>query len=301
MSQLKSLPLCRNILRALSAADLPDLEEFPRADRVTFRYYTGTLHFLASEYTSAETHLRYAFANCHYSALSQQAQILLPLLPLTLLLRGSLPSQRLLRPHPGLRALYQPFFNALHSPPSLSAFDAALEDPRLERILVQRGTYLAVETLRLVLLRQIIKRLWIVKGKNTRLALDDVEAALLFGGWTSSCGGGDGSGSGDGQVNGQIRNGDLANGHRDAKSTTAIATATASAADDTPSKAAAAAAAATTPISPPGQKEEVEWLAGGLIARGYIKGYISHERRIMVLSNTLAFPALKDVGVHGLL
>lgn len=50
MLQLKSLGLCRNILRALSAADLPDFELFPRAQRVTFKYYLGVLAFLNEEY-----------------------------------------------------------------------------------------------------------------------------------------------------------------------------------------------------------------------------------------------------------
>ena len=48
--QLKSTPLCKNILRALSAAGIPSLETFSIADQVSFRFYTGVLAFLDEEY-----------------------------------------------------------------------------------------------------------------------------------------------------------------------------------------------------------------------------------------------------------
>lgn len=49
--QLKTLGLCRNILRAIAAADLPPLESFPLAQQVTFKYYTGVLAFLGEDYS----------------------------------------------------------------------------------------------------------------------------------------------------------------------------------------------------------------------------------------------------------
>lgn len=184
----------------------------------------------------------YAWENCHHGAKSQQAQILVPLLPLMLTLKGALPNRRLIQEYPQLAALYSPFFHAL-TPPSLATFEIALQDPMIEAHLVKRGVYLAVEGFRFVLLRCLIKKLWMVKDRGTRISLDDVEKTLGFAGWKGSQG-------------------------------TTASTIT---------------------------KEEVEWLVGGLIARGYIKGYISHERRILVVSNVTAFPRLDAVGVGGLL
>jgi hypothetical protein len=37
--------------------------------------------------------------------------------------------------------------------------------------------------------------------------------------------------------------------------------------------------------------EQVECIVANLISQGALKGYISHERRIVVLSNKEAFPA----------
>lgn len=48
--QIKSQNLCRNVLKAIRVNDLPPLENYPKADRVTFRYYLGRLYFLEEQY-----------------------------------------------------------------------------------------------------------------------------------------------------------------------------------------------------------------------------------------------------------
>ena len=50
--KLKSIGLCKNLLRALdaSSADLPDLDAFPKSHTVTFNYYVGLIHFLDENY-----------------------------------------------------------------------------------------------------------------------------------------------------------------------------------------------------------------------------------------------------------
>lgn len=75
------------MLRALNAnPDIPNLDEFPRAHQVTFRYYVGMLSFLNEEYAKvrsilvlrvlfdltllqAEEELTLAFYHCHSAAL----------------------------------------------------------------------------------------------------------------------------------------------------------------------------------------------------------------------------------------
>lgn len=239
------------------------------------------LHFLGQEYAAAYRDLEYAFYHCHRRATSQQVHILVALLPLRLLLKGSLPTPALLggdvsTPVQGLtaapshdehyaplRALYTPFFASLRPHPSLAHFDAALAHPALERALVHRGTYLAVESLRPILLRSVIRRLWVIRGKSTRIPFADVHAALRFA---------DGGGAG--------------------------ATAGGSSSPDLSSSAGGAGAGASrSDADRDGGMEETEWLLGGLIARGYIRGYLSHERAVMVLSAVNAFPRLGEAGV----
>lgn len=42
------------------------------------------------------------------------------------------------------------------------------------------------------------------------------------------------------------------------------------------------------------EEEEAECLVANMIYKGFMKGYISHEKRMVVLSNTNAFPKLAE-------
>lgn len=46
--------LSKNILRALraSSGDMPPLDEFPKSDVVTFKYYCGVISFLEEDYAT---------------------------------------------------------------------------------------------------------------------------------------------------------------------------------------------------------------------------------------------------------
>lgn len=64
--------LCKNILRAVKAADMPPIEQFPKSDRVTFRYYLGRLYFLEEDYVKAEHELDLAFKECSNKSLKNK-------------------------------------------------------------------------------------------------------------------------------------------------------------------------------------------------------------------------------------
>ncbi|RUS26374.1 hypothetical protein BC938DRAFT_470855 [Jimgerdemannia flammicorona] len=66
--QLKQQNLCKNVLRAVRASDLPGVEQFPKSHRVTYRYYLGVLNFLEEDYKKAEAELMVAFKECHSRA-----------------------------------------------------------------------------------------------------------------------------------------------------------------------------------------------------------------------------------------
>lgn len=54
--KLNSATLSRNILRAIAAAykgDMPELDKFPKSQRVTFKYYEGVMYFLEENYEEA--------------------------------------------------------------------------------------------------------------------------------------------------------------------------------------------------------------------------------------------------------
>ena len=48
---LKTTNLCGNVLKAIGACNVPDIDAFPMADRVTFAYYQGILAFVDESYS----------------------------------------------------------------------------------------------------------------------------------------------------------------------------------------------------------------------------------------------------------
>ncbi|WFD36251.1 COP9 signalosome (CSN) subunit [Malassezia cuniculi] len=151
---LKSLALCRNILRALSAGDIPPLEAFGRGDVVTYRYYLGRLRFLDEDYDAAESELARALAESPASAPRNQERILIYLVPMRLL-RGIRPSAELLRRFPQTHALYGDIVEA-YSRGDARAYDAALRAS--DRTFVRLGLYLALERARAVCISRLFRR-----------------------------------------------------------------------------------------------------------------------------------------------
>lgn len=219
--QLKSIALCKNIVRALGAGDLPPLDAFPRAQAVTFRYYMGRLAFMDEDYARAEAELSRALADTPRSAKTHVERILVYLIPVRLL-HAQHPTAAFLDEYPRIRAAYAPLISACKRG-NVRAFDAALQDPTLERSLVRLGVYLAMERARDVCITRLVRRVWRQQGGGTRVRLAPVGTALQWLNCASDAHG-------------------------------------------------------------------AEWLVATQIARGRIKGYIAHERQMMVLSATEPFP-----------
>jgi hypothetical protein len=56
--KLKAISLSKNVVRSIEAqGDLPTFGLYPRAHRVTYRYYTGVLAFLQEDYAKVSHHL----------------------------------------------------------------------------------------------------------------------------------------------------------------------------------------------------------------------------------------------------
>ena len=217
--RLRSLGLCRNILRALTAGDVPPLDAFGRADVVTFRYYLGRLRFLDEEYAAAEAELARALSATPARATRHQEHILVYLVPARLL-SGVRPSRALCAAFPRIGALYGGAVGAC-ARGDLRAYDAALR--AADRVLVNLGVYLALERARAVCIAGLFRRVWLASARQTRVRLELFWRALRFVGE-----------------------------------------------DAAPS--------------------DAEWYLATLIARGHVRGYIAHERQVVVLSASDPFP-----------
>nr|GAT59295.1 predicted protein [Mycena chlorophos] len=218
--KVKKIALTKNILKALNNNnEIPALEDYPRGHQVTYRYYIGMLAFLDEDFAKAEKELTTAFYNCTIRSPNNQTRILAYLIPLRML-RGHLPSKELLKRFPILDDLFSPFISAIRSG-HLAAFDDALTTH--EARLIDLNLLLALEKARELCMRVLLRRVWLMLDKTTRVHLKFFEAGLRV----SGC-----------EV-------DL---------------------------------------------DEAECLVANMISKGFIRGYISHEKRMVVLAATNAFP-----------
>ncbi|KAJ8662587.1 hypothetical protein O0I10_001548 [Lichtheimia ornata] len=225
--KLKQQNLCKNILRAVKVAGMPDIDEFPKADRVTFRYYLGRLYFLEEEYGKAEHELELAFRECTNANQKNKEVILKFLLPIRLM-RGKMPSRLLFERYPKSRHLYS------HLVQSIKAGNIRSFDMRLDKVgptLIRQGTYFAVEKARSLAIRQLFRKVYLIMDKSTRIPISTFKTALEA-------------------VNIDV---DL---------------------------------------------EETEWMLANMIFKGYMKGYLSHEKLFAVLSKADPFPKVSTIAAH---
>jgi len=245
--QAGKMGLHKSLLRSLTVqTDMPALEQFPKADQVTCKYYFGLLAFLSEDWSKAYEELTFAWNKCHRSTTRNQELILTYLIPLQLM-RGRLPSSLLLSQFPRLEELYTPFLEAIRAG-NAQKFDAALT--RAEQRLLQQNTWIAVEKAREVCIRGLLKHVWTASGKKTRLPISSIMVALkITGGFASLAeidpGATDQEASSDTKEEDREKN----------------------------------------------MLDEAECITAAMIFRGFVRGYISHEKRMVVLAAKDPFPS----------
>ncbi|CEP12593.1 hypothetical protein [Parasitella parasitica] len=222
--KLKQQNLCKNILRAVKAADMPSIDQYSKSDRVTFRYYLGRLYFLEEDYVKAEHELDMAFKECTNKHIQNKELILQTLLPVKLM-RGILPTKALFKKFPRARTIYSGLATSIRTG-DVKGFNVTLTHS--EPLLIRQGTYFAIEKAESIAIRQLFRKVYLVLGLNTRIPIQTFKKALEFEG-----------------MNVEI--------------------------------------------------EEAEWMLANMIYKGYMKGYLSHEKMFLVLSKDNPFPSVAQV------
>jgi hypothetical protein len=170
--QLRTINLCRNSLRAIQAAELPPLEQYPKSHIVSYRFFLGFYHFWHEDYNLAQDELMYAFQHCPKSSkLNKRYKkhsrcvcqftchcrlILRYLIPISLL-SGRLPSLKLLKRHE-LESIYRDIVFALKTG-NLKLFQEAMFAN--EHSLAEQGTFLVVERVRMLCLRGLFRKVYV--------------------------------------------------------------------------------------------------------------------------------------------
>ncbi|KZZ90794.1 COP9 signalosome complex subunit 12 [Moelleriella libera RCEF 2490] len=189
--KLNSASLSRTILKTLAVyndkGDMPPLDAFPRAQRVTFKYYEGVLFFLEENYIQAEKHLIDAWQLCHKDAVKNAEHILTYLIPCRLLTSHVLPTKALLQKYPRLQDLFLPLAECIKRG-DLRSFDLALQ--KGEDVFVQQRIYLTLERGRDIALRNLLRKVFLAGGfdemkedektpvRRTRIPVAEFHAAI---------------------------------------------------------------------------------------------------------------------------
>ncbi|KAJ1742897.1 COP9 signalosome (CSN) subunit [Coemansia sp. RSA 989] len=162
----KAYNLCDSMVRALKAAELPPMSQFPMSDQVAFKYYRGMLAFRNEKYKSAKDDLEFALEHCHRDSYNNKTRILVYLTPI-LMAEGKSPQSRLFRRYPPIKALYGELAKAARAG-NLRLFDSLMQDK--EQQLANAGTYIAVERVRRVVVRQLLRKIHGFSGQQSRVS-----------------------------------------------------------------------------------------------------------------------------------
>jgi hypothetical protein len=269
--KLNNLSLTKNVLRAVEVSELPSLQYFPKAHFVTWQYYLGVSLFMNGDYPAAQVELQKALAACTARAPKNVELILSYLIPATLLTSRHLPSIQLLRKFPNLTTLFLPVIAAIRSG-NLAALDSALK--KQESQLIGRRLYLTLERCRPLCLRTLARKVYLQLDRQTRIPVSMFTTALNLGYKLERTA----------AARQRAKLVAKLDGH-DKKSKAESPKALQERLTDVFVKEAEA-------IPLPFDDEEAACVLANLIAGGFMKGYISHERSMVVLSAKEPFPKL---------
>ncbi|KAI8933517.1 hypothetical protein NX059_009254 [Plenodomus lindquistii] len=160
--KLKAISLSKNVVRSIQAqSDLPPFELYPRAHRVTYKYYTGVLAFLQEDYAKAEQDLQDAWESCWSRSQQNKTLILTYLIPCRLITQHKVPTARLLAEAPHLERIFGPLVACIKRG-DLTGFDKALADGEPE--FVRRRIFLTLERSRDIALRNLLRKVYLAGG-----------------------------------------------------------------------------------------------------------------------------------------
>eukprot|EP01112_Ceratiomyxa_fruticulosa_P019056 TRINITY_DN6178_c0_g1_i1.p1 TRINITY_DN6178_c0_g1~~TRINITY_DN6178_c0_g1_i1.p1 ORF type:complete len:435 (-),score=69.18 TRINITY_DN6178_c0_g1_i1:181-1485(-) len=236
--KLNTVRLCKNLIKSLSTLwQVMDIEKFQRDQVVTYKFFIGRIAILEGEFDKAVENLDYAFLHCPISrplpsrpssssamvkSKRNKQLILMYLIPINVMF-GTLPTTALLMKY------NLPQFDKLLKAVKmgdLRSFNEAVAEQ--EDFFIQKGLYLTIEQLKMVVYRNLFKRV-VTAMESNKIPFSAFIVAFKW-------------------LGVEVDN------------------------------------------------DEMECILANLIYDGYIKGYIGHGAKAVVLKKDSPFPPLKEIG-----
>lgn len=172
--RLNQLRKCNNLINSVNKKTFPSLDQLPKRDTVTYKYYTGRLSMFQDKFKQAETELDFALAHCHRDSALNKRRILEYLVPVKLL-TGQIPTAALLEkyqlPH------YMLLSSAVRSG-NLKQFNEALAQH--QDLFIRAGVYLVLEKVKVLVHRTLLKKIYLLGDGFHKLRLAQFARALSW-------------------------------------------------------------------------------------------------------------------------
>ncbi|XP_043289765.1 PCI domain-containing protein 2 [Venturia canescens] len=151
--RINKLHLCKPLIRAIESSAYKD--QFPLAQRITYKFFVGRKAMFDSDYKAADEHLTYAFEHCHKQSKRNKRLILTYLVPVKMLL-GYMPKQRLLEKYNLME-----FWELVEAVKigDLRRLESVMT--KHENFFIGAGIYLIVEKLKLLAYRNLFKKVYV--------------------------------------------------------------------------------------------------------------------------------------------
>ena len=169
--RINKLPLCKPLIRALDNADM--MQYFPTSEKVTYNYFLGMKSLFDSDYRKAEELLTYSFLNCPSQSFKNKQLILIFLIPVKMLL-GHMPKESALQKF--RLTDFSPVIRAVKEG-NIRSFDESLEKGK--EFFWKFGIYLILEKLRVILYRNIFKKVALIANTH-QIPIQSFKVALQF-------------------------------------------------------------------------------------------------------------------------
>jgi len=169
--RINKLHLCKPLIRALENADM--MEFFPLNEQVTYNYFLGMKSLFDSDYKKAEELLTFSFLDCPQNSFKNKQLILIFLIPVKMIL-GQMPKEAALDRYQ--LSAFKPLIKAVKEG-NIKKFDAALEQEK--DFYWKFGIYLVLEKLRVILYRNIFKKVCLILNSH-QIPIESLKIALDF-------------------------------------------------------------------------------------------------------------------------